>query len=76
MEYRAQERFREFASRHIDGRDAVPIDSIFALEGLGVERRAIPDARFPGRTRTVVRLVPLPSASERAIRIRRSMLLH
>lgn len=73
---RAQERFREFARRHIDGRDAMPIDSIFALGGLGVERRAVPDARFPGRTRTLVRVVPLPSASEKAIRIRRNMLLY
>jgi hypothetical protein len=54
----------------------MPIDSIFALGGLGVERRAVPDARFPGRTRTLVRVVPLPSASEKAIRIRRNMLLY
>ncbi|MFN2604161.1 MAG: hypothetical protein ABR582_15585 [Gemmatimonadaceae bacterium] len=71
----AEERFREFARRYIDGRDAMPIDSIFALAGLAVERRVVPDSRSPGKTRRVLRVVPLPSASEKAIRIRRSMFL-
>jgi len=70
---RAEERFRNFARRDIDGRDAMPIDSIFALAGLGVERRTVPDARNPGKTRKVLRVVPLASASQNAIRIRWSM---
>jgi predicted metalloprotease with PDZ domain len=71
---RAEERFAEFARRYIDGRDPMPVDSIFALAGLGVERRVVPDARSPGKTRTTVRVLSLASASEKAIRIRRSML--
>jgi predicted metalloprotease with PDZ domain len=72
----AENEFRDFARRYVDGRDAMPLDSIFALAGLGISRRTVPDARYAGGVRKLLSVVPLASASEKAIRIRRSMLLN
>jgi predicted metalloprotease with PDZ domain len=59
--------FDEFRRRYIDGREPMPVDSIFALAGLQVKRDT------SGR-REMVTITEIPGASAKAVRVRNGIM--